>query len=111
DFRKEKDDRVIRLAEVSTGKDLREYRASWFVFSPDRKTLAYGGANEAFVRLAEVHTGKELHQFGGHKGQQIRVAFSPDGLTLATTDDHTLRLIDLATGRARELPRPEGQSL
>jgi WD40 repeat protein len=42
----------------------------------------------------------------GHTGAVFSVAFSPDGKTLASgTDDHTIRLWDVATGR------PTGQPL
>jgi RNA polymerase sigma factor (sigma-70 family) len=107
---------IIRIAEVKTGKDLCQYEGTWLVFSPDGKTLAYGGpvldgqfrANPV-IRVAEVSSGKEPHQLGGHKGGLA--AFSPDGKTLATADRHMVRFFDLATGRVRELPRPEGQGV
>jgi RNA polymerase sigma factor (sigma-70 family) len=102
---------TIRLAEVNSGKDLRRYRAKWLAFSPRSDVLAYGGPEDAAVRLAEVRSGKKLRQLGGHTSGAIRAAFSPDGKTLASADQGTLRFFDLATGRAREVPRPEGQAV
>jgi RNA polymerase sigma factor (sigma-70 family) len=98
----------VWLAEVSSGKELRHFAALWLVFSPNGKALAYGGANaDPMVHVEDAATGKALHRLAG---QPIRVAFSPDGPTLATADDQTLRLVDLATGQTREIARPEGQA-
>jgi WD40 repeat protein len=101
---------TVYLAEVSTGKELRRFQAKWLIFSPDRKTLAYNGLDDSLVRVAEVDSGKELHKLGGHKGNTTRAAFAPDGKTLVTADKHTLRFFDLASGRVREVSRPEGQA-
>jgi RNA polymerase sigma factor (sigma-70 family) len=101
---------IVCLAEVSTGKELRQFRGKWLIFSPDGKALAYGGPADSLVRVTEVDSGKELHQFGGHKGDATRAAFSPDGKTLVTADKLALRFFDLASGRVREVPRPEGQA-
>lgn len=99
------------LAEVRTGKELRQFDAAWAVFSPDSKSLAYAGAKDgALVHLAESSTGKVLRHFDGHQKQAVRAAFSPDGSILATADDRMLRLIALANGQVREIGRPEGQS-
>lgn len=57
------------------------------VFSPDGKAIALAisgelqraGKPQATVRIWEVATGKELHFFGGLKGSEFNLAFSPDG--------------------------------
>jgi WD40 repeat protein len=103
------------LWDVATGKELlqfggKRHRASWVVFSPDGKSLAYGGgATDPVVRLAEVNTGKDVRQFGEHKGFVTKVAFSPDGTMLVSADDEMLRIFDVATGRARDLSQADGK--
>jgi RNA polymerase sigma factor (sigma-70 family) len=101
------------LWDVATGKEIRQFggeqRASWVVFSPDGKTLAYGGyQDDPIVRLADVGTGKDVHHFSGHRGRVTRVAFSPDGTILASVDNQAVHLFEVATRRSRELPGPDG---
>lgn len=57
------------------------------VFSPDSKAIALavpsemqrGGKQLATVHIWEVATARELHSFGGLKGLDFNLAFSPDG--------------------------------
>jgi WD40 repeat protein len=95
---------------------------SWvtsLAFSPDGSTLASSsGAYDkelnrtvpGEVRLWDVTTGKERALFKGHLGRVKSVAFSPDGLTLASgsvvgfSDDalpEEVRLWDVKTGQVR----------
>jgi WD40 repeat protein len=114
------------LWDVATGKELlpvgkqlpqfggERERSSWVVFSPDGKTLAYGGGGEVdrpTLRLADANTGEDLRSFGGHKGPVTRVVFSPDGKTLASADDRGIHLHDIASGRARDLLQPDGPAV
>src|SRR5262249_23441552 len=107
------------LWDTATGKELRQFGGerrdrhigSWVTFSPDGQTLAEGGGRvDPSVRLADVNTGIVLQEFGGHKELLAAGVFSPDGTTLATIDDETIRLFEVATGRSRELPLVEGQA-
>jgi RNA polymerase sigma factor (sigma-70 family) len=99
--------------DVATGNKVREFggerhRAAWIVFSPDGKTVAYGGdqqEDQASVRLAEVETGKDVARFDGHTGYVKPAVFSPDGKRLATADDRGIHLFDLAGGRKMEWPQ------
>jgi hypothetical protein len=53
--------------------------------------------------------GREIRKLEGHSGTVTSVAFSPDGKTaLSGSEDHTVRLWDLATGR--EIQKFEGHS-
>jgi RNA polymerase sigma factor (sigma-70 family) len=74
----------------------------------DGKLLARGGADHT-VDLWEVASGKKLHTLKGHTVPILRVAFSPDGKTLASItgtwlpDDvpTEVKLWDVATGEER----------
>jgi RNA polymerase sigma factor (sigma-70 family) len=74
----------------------------------DGKILARGGADNT-VDLWEVATGKKLHTLKGHTVPILRLAFAPDGKTLASITGSWLpdevrgevKLWDVATGKER----------
>ena len=41
----------------------------------------------------------------GHRDRVLSVAYSPDGKTLASAGDHTIRLWDVTTGKERAMLR------
>jgi RNA polymerase sigma factor (sigma-70 family) len=104
------------LWDVATGKKIREFggerqRASWVVFSPDGKNLAFGGGSaDPTVRLCEVDTGNELGRFRGNPPFVAQGAFSADGTALAFIDGKTIHLIDIATGQGREVSTQEAEA-
>jgi dipeptidyl aminopeptidase/acylaminoacyl peptidase len=66
-------------------------------FSPDGRTLAWGGRGDPAAHLLEVATGKERRAFAGHRGGVVSLTFSADGRTLVSGgNDTTLLVWDLA---------------
>ncbi len=96
--------------DASTGLELHRLHglkmrvAPLIAFAPDSKTWAYVDRNEKTIGIYDVRTGKELRRFKGHANAAETVAFSPDGGTLASTDEvGTLRFWEVKTGKL--LPR------
>jgi len=115
-------DSIIRLWDVSTGKEIRSYskhenEVTSLSFSPDGKKLASAG-KENVVRVWEVATGKELRKISedfpnvGILGHATCVTFSPDGKTLAIMGaDDWVGLWEVETGkRVRLLAEPRLRS-
>ena len=62
------------------------------------------GVRTTQFRLWDARTGKDLHTLEGHMAIVWSVAFSPDGLTLASgSRDQTIRLWNVLTGRIRHI--------
>jgi WD40 repeat protein len=113
-------DKIVRLWDVATGKELRKggghhNTVSSAAFSADGRTIATGG-QDGTVRLWDAATGEERYRYDNtaqpalpQKGEQNRtsgdarqpvqaVAFSPDGQLLAWAG-RRIRLCDTATRR------------
>ncbi|MEU3601410.1 hypothetical protein ABZ714_22225 [Streptomyces sp. NPDC006798] len=73
-------------------------------FSADSRTLATVDEGDGTLQLRDVGTGVVRTMSSGHTAVVASLAFSPDGLALATaSDDKSVRLLDLATGKPRVL--------
>ncbi len=91
----------IVIWDLNASEVIHELRADisavrHLAFSPDGRTLACAYDAGGVIRLWEVATGQERRQFEGHR-QLIRcLAFSADGLLLATgAEDNTALVWDL----------------
>jgi RNA polymerase sigma factor (sigma-70 family) len=101
---------AIRLWDVDRGAEARLLDApdpsGALAISPDGRLLATGHRHrsEGLIRLWDPATGRELRHWKAHFGTVERLAFTPDGKTLAscsTNGDGLLHLWDPATGQAR----------
>jgi RNA polymerase sigma factor (sigma-70 family) len=131
-------DGILRLTDVASGKDDRQFRVAGpggvngLAFSPDGKTVFTRGADHV-VRVWEVRTGKERGQLGAaptlpvliHYGVENSLAVAPDGKTLAAVHwqaaqgrwTRLLRLWDVPAGGLqrqiitgpRDLPTPRAR--
>ena len=96
------------------GKDLRSsdgkpFRFRYNIWSPDERYILFTGAHRARriktggnFHLYEVETGR-LRQLTDTDAFQVNVKFSPDGESIAFVRDNNLMLMDLATGREKQL--------
>jgi WD40 repeat protein len=118
---------TVCCADLTTGAVLRtipnEDRSTWdraIALGPGARLAVGwcarpgGDGSERYFRLYDLGTGKEVRRFGrwfgGHNGDQMAAAFSPNEKMLASVDcDGTLRLWDLDTGRElRKILQPAG---
>jgi WD40 repeat protein len=98
-----KEDTGARVWNMATGKELRQFpsRDHSMAFSPDGLLLAAG--NDIWVRLVDPITGDMIRRLEGPKYGAYRVAFSPDGKTLAAVGrDQKVWLWEVATGGERQ---------
>jgi len=107
----ESETEFLRAWDVATGEQRRTFpgagRVASLTLSPDGRTLATTADFGKAVLLLETATGGRRAELRGHTETVFRVAFAPDGRTLASGSmDGTIRLWDLPSGK--EVGRLEG---
>jgi WD40 repeat protein len=91
------DELEVRLA--SNGALVSRYEMTEFDVSPRRNLLAIGD-NEGYIQVREIDTGKGVMNIKAHDDQIYSLAFSTDGLYLASSGkDCDIKLWDLETGK------------
>jgi len=76
---------------------IKKNRIQMIAYSPDGTRIAVVSSNG--IWLYNAHTGNELVQFAGHKDYVWNVAFSPDGRTIVSTGQRTIRIWDVNAAR------------
>jgi len=90
-------DETIKLWDLQSKKEIanltgpRGYVGGGIAFSPDRQTLAFASRNKT-IKLWDLQSKKEIATLTGHSKEVTKVVFSPDGQTLASTGDNTIKL-------------------
>jgi WD40 repeat protein len=93
---------TVRLLDVKTGKELREFNFKSYsvCFSPDGKSFAVSEENE--IKIVDIITGNVLKSKSDIKGRSY-LCFSPDGKNLTFFSGSFLQLWDMATEKLRNI--------
>ncbi|MEB3223280.1 MAG: WD40 repeat domain-containing protein [Candidatus Sericytochromatia bacterium] len=78
------------------------HRTDLLALSPDGRWLASGAAGGELL-LWDLATGRPRHALRGHTAAPAALAFSPDGLTLASACRLVVRLWGVEDGQARQI--------
>jgi RNA polymerase sigma factor (sigma-70 family) len=98
---------LIRVCEAATGREVWRLQGDGdpldtMAFSPDGRTLIWGGQHRRELNFWEVATGRLRGRFSGHQGHVTCVAFAPNGRMMASgSSDASVLIWDVAGQRAR----------
>lgn len=102
-------DKTLRVWDARTGNQLHVMGAAndgyWgkpvtLAFSPDGRILAAGIGSR--LRLWDMTNAQLIHDLQGHRGNILRVLFSPDSKAVVSGSlDKTIRVWDVASGELR----------
>ncbi len=106
----------VQVCDAVTGQVKRAFvigsNVRSVAYSPDSRYLAAGMGDQSKpnlpseARLFDLTTGEELARMTDHQGAILRVQFSPDGKTLATSArDKTIRLWEVPSGKPKGILR------
>lgn len=89
---------VVILCDLDTGKEFKRLTGlpgatSALDFSPDSRTVAWGGWDGGPVVVWEIATNQQLRRFSGHLGRIRSLVFSPDNKFLASGSEDTTALL------------------
>jgi hypothetical protein len=95
---------ILPVLETTNGKEICRFitandGACQLAFSPDGKSLAWGGWSDGTVYLGEIATGGQRLHFAGHLGNVSALAFSLDAKMLISGSQDTTALVWDLTGR------------
>jgi RNA polymerase sigma factor (sigma-70 family) len=91
-------DKYLTLFELATGEEVARFTelpdgVCPMVFSPDGRSIIWGGWTAAPVRVLEVATGKERHRLVGHRGRVASLDLSANGKLLVSGSLDTTALV------------------
>src|SRR5262249_27691032 len=100
-------DNTVKLWDVTTGKERSSLSAGtsqgvWVAFPTNGRALVSGGpklGRSGLVKFWDTATGKERTAISWDDGLLWAVAITPDGKTLATTSDSSIKLWTVPAGR------------
>ncbi len=111
-------DGVIRIGSFASGERDRSFKTAGDERSNEIQALTFAGKNRYLVagvlpsaiRVWDTAAQWRARDFLGHDGYVVALAASPDGKALASASwDKTIRIWDLATGRAIASFRPKAE--
>jgi WD40 repeat protein len=94
------------IVDIASGAQVGQIDGAYapIAISPDGRTLAAAldPSQHVTIGLFDLLTGQRSAPLAGHRERIVRLAFSPDGTTLASgADDHLVMLWDVASGQRR----------